>query len=90
MGLREREFLFMAANSALGIELESTDIDKDLRALNHERRLHKELKYLQIRRAPTANKIWLVRTSEATTTEEELDLEQLDLEDLGLGAKNER
>lgn len=75
MSLKEqyREFLFQAANSALGIELSSSDLLNDLQKLAQARVGQDALKHVQIRRVNGSDElIWLVPT--AMDGEEEIQV----------------
>lgn len=81
MGVREKEFLFLAASSELGIELLSSDFEKDFMRLSQERTKDPGLKHLTIRKAPTPDHIWIVRLDELPGKPAGLDV---DLKELGL------
>jgi len=56
-----QELLFQAANTPLGIEIETSDREADFKRLSVGRMQKKEFKHLTIRRAAASDKIWIVR-----------------------------
>lgn len=80
MGQLEKDLLYQAANSELGIECESEDVDKDAMRLAQERQKSRDFKQLTIRRAKAEGKIWIVRLP--AEEEKNGNLADLDLGDL--------
>lgn len=61
MSKLEKDFLFQAANAPIGIELESTDVDKDYARLSQERTKDSAFKGILVRRGPREGTLWLIR-----------------------------